>query len=70
MQTERGLQNSFQRVSINDTLMRKAVKRKVSKAETLAIPDAENAKWLAFGFLASAVIVGIVVLMIIQAHAH
>jgi len=50
--------------------MRKAVKRKVSKAQTVAIPDAENAKWLAFGFLTSVVFVGIVCLVIIQARAY
>jgi hypothetical protein len=50
--------------------MRKAVKRKVAKTDTLAIPDAENAKWLAFGFLASALFVGIVCLVIIQARAY
>lgn len=50
--------------------MRKAVKNKIRKVEAMAIPDATNAKWLAFGFLASAVIVGIVTLMIIQAHIH
>ncbi|MBP9719229.1 MAG: hypothetical protein KBD46_02075 [Candidatus Levybacteria bacterium] len=50
--------------------MRKAVKRKIEKVETMAIPDAENAKWLAFGFLTSVLIVSMVTLMIIQAHAH
>lgn len=50
--------------------MRKAVKNKMRKAETLAIPDAANAKWLAFGFLASVVIVSFVTFLIMQAHAH
>lgn len=50
--------------------MRKAVKRKVSKAQTVAIPDAENAKWLAFGFLVSVFLVGVACLMLIQARTY
>lgn len=50
--------------------MQKAVKRKISKVETMAIADAENAKWLGIGFIASIVLVGILCFMILQLKAR
>lgn len=45
-------------------------RRKTPQADVMTLPSAENAKWLAFGFLASVVLVSIVCLIIFKVAIH